>query len=118
MKTRLQFDEDELLVLMSWIYGDFKPQELEDTDKKIIKKLKSACKRVEREDLITEFFDDGKKIYDEFGSDITEEFEEKKKQIEDVNGIFYCEKCKVRTDQKTYTTKCVICNGDLIRVAR
>lgn len=33
------------------------------------------------------------------------------------DGVFYCPVCNVRTNQKTYTTKCSRCKGDLQRIA-
>ena len=35
---------------------------------------------------------------------------------EDPTGIFYCSKCKIRTNEKTYLTTCVICKTSLLRI--
>lgn len=36
--------------------------------------------------------------------------------ISDANGVFFCQKCNVRTNQKTPKTTCVNCGTPLIRM--
>ena len=100
-------------ILLSWIYLAFKPTPDHKVDIVLVRQLKSACKRLEEDGLIKEFFIPKKKSKDEITFEI-----EKKQRIKDLtnmNGIFYCSKCKYRTNEKTPTTKCVICDTSLER---
>ena len=118
MAQRIQFTDEELEVLASWIFmKDSKPQKDHPTDKNIIKKIKNAflreCMDTEWEYWANDF--EKNIIRDDMGIDITEELAMKKDSIQNPQGIFFCPNCKVRTNEKTYKTRCVICDTSLIR---
>jgi len=111
-KTVITLSEREINILLSWIYDDFKPQSDIDVDKHLITKIRNACKRLDCEYLIEEW--DVEKP-DGLTPDELQEIENRKDEIADMEGKFLCPKCNIRTNEKTYQTKCVICNTSLIR---
>jgi rubrerythrin len=105
---------EEIETILSWGFGngDFKPDK-EDLDKKLLNKLKKALYKEGADDIWEQWVE----------PELTEEeIEEQKMLKEEINkmkeenGIFYCSKCKVRTNQKTPTTRCVICDTSLMRM--
>ena len=113
---RISFPEDEMMVLLSWAFsgGEFKPDLSFDADKKLLKKLKTACDKLGID--FEEFYSD--KNYDEYGIEIDEdEIKREKERFSNPDGIFRCPKCQINTNEKTYKTRCVICDTGLIRNA-
>jgi len=114
--TTITLDDRKMNILLSWIYSDCKPTDWHEVDKVLVRQLKKACDRLDCCDLIEEFIVESEKKCDEFGNKIDEdEIKKRKKAITNMDGIFYCPKCNLRTNEKTFETKCVICNSALNR---
>lgn len=111
--TERQF-EKLLWCVFSEDYYNLK-NEFENEDIKFVKKFIKYTKKLGYEDVIEEItsFKLGKSEEDE---EEKEELKRKQQNIFDENGIFRCPKCDIRTNEKTYETKCIICNTSLLRV--
>ena len=120
-KTRITFTDDELECLCFYVFTKEAELELDSDNEKdisLIKKIKGALTRMCMEDIKDDFLTVRKKAFwteDKLGM-TKEEYEEEKNAIKDIEGVFFCPVCKVRTNQKTYETKCVICHTGLNRV--
>jgi len=115
-KVSMKLSGRELNIIMSWIFTDFKPDNEHPVDTHILKKFKNAL-------IKTAYYDDWENEfikYLEGKTSTQEEFDNKEHQkeidkIRDNTGVFFCQECNVRTNEKTYTTKCVVCGTSLLR---
>jgi len=111
-KPRITIDDNEMETLLWWIFDkdpQTKPRPEEfDTDKSLMKKLRRACEKLGMGDELDEYINPP-----ESEEDI--ERKEQIKEMSDINGIFRCSKCNVRTNQKTPQTECVVCKTPLMR---
>ena len=115
--TTISLDEDKMYLLLSWIYGNDKPTDWHKTDLQIVKQLKDACKRLDCEEFIDEFVETKNLVSKEEMMGISDKKQQQERILEltDPNGQFFCPTCKVRTNEKTYKTRCVICDTSLMR---
>jgi rubrerythrin len=115
---RINFTEREFENLLWLVFTDDKisinENAEEDNYRRMSIKFKRWADKFCFDDVIEDIkFNQGVKMVDE---DEQMELEEKRDRISKEDGIFYCQKCKLRTDEKTYETKCIICNTGLNRV--
>lgn len=114
MDNRISINDSDLLQLVACACSNNTLSMYDD--KKLIKKLRrifeNRCMEDDFEDLV-EYPLGIKKTEEQLEEE--KELKKRKKEIENIDGIFRCPKCNISTNEKTYRTTCVICNTPLLR---